>query len=582
MLFRSFLAKCFFLNYRLPQLRHQARLTSDLLVFRTPAQQHNPPISPHLTSPFPPSKPCNPSTMTANEVNDIVMRLLAAADHIRGREREEILHHVGRLSRAAVRERTAAVDEMQKLRKKIVQQSAELKRIGNASKIPTAPATHATKAFQPPTVSCSTTVYVHVKRIATDKSIQAGDPARVTDSRLQMLHSGSTPALDYGPDYGRLSRPGDLAQPARRAPASDHGSFASRGEQRLTSNGVSAAFTGQSKDHIIQEQPGFGQLNQARFLALQAGPLTTTSSDDAGGRSSPLVGPAQPAYKVTAANAEPVAPCGNNRSETLEGPGSTMQAVDQLLDEISLSQSVSAGQKRRASDGDLTAAAAAKKQMMTVATHASADATYPMAMASQAVPGVASHALVLQTQPAMSHMNALRFGQPTCTHCFQNKVPNCDGKAHCSQGSSHKCYYVLCDPATCLGAACVKIHPSQYDLQARKKSQPRRLVIGDPESLPADQWNMRGNGRVVAAMDAAAGVTQQPFVGLPAPNQGICQATQGYRNGSGLEGQGHYPFKTLEPGHQAASTRIPALKVEPARSGPMFDARGIKLESSDN
>jgi transcriptional accessory protein Tex/SPT6 len=81
--------------------------------------------------------------MAANEVNDIVMRLLAAADHIRGREREEILHHVGKLSRAAVRERTAAVDEMQKLRKKIVQQSAEFKRIENASQ--SLPATQAPK-----------------------------------------------------------------------------------------------------------------------------------------------------------------------------------------------------------------------------------------------------------------------------------------------------------------------------------------------------------------------------------------------------------------------------------------------------
>jgi hypothetical protein len=71
--------------------------------------------------------------MAANEVNDIVIRLLATADKIGGREREEILHHVGKLSRAATRERNAAIDEMQKLRKKVVQQSAELKRIENTS-----------------------------------------------------------------------------------------------------------------------------------------------------------------------------------------------------------------------------------------------------------------------------------------------------------------------------------------------------------------------------------------------------------------------------------------------------------------
>ena len=98
--------------------------------------------------------------MTANEVNDIVMHLLAAADHIRGREREEILHHVGRLSRAAVRERTAAVGEMQKLRKKIVQQSAELKRIENASRMPAAPTAQAAKANQPPKVSYCMTIHL--------------------------------------------------------------------------------------------------------------------------------------------------------------------------------------------------------------------------------------------------------------------------------------------------------------------------------------------------------------------------------------------------------------------------------------
>ena len=107
--------------------------------------------------------------MAANEVNDIVMRLMAATDQIRGREREVILHHVGRLSRAAVRERTAAVDEMQRLRKKIVQQSAELKRIETASSMPAAPAAQASKASRPPTVSSSVTF--RVESVGTDASV---------------------------------------------------------------------------------------------------------------------------------------------------------------------------------------------------------------------------------------------------------------------------------------------------------------------------------------------------------------------------------------------------------------------------
>ena len=136
------------------------------------------PHSPHLTSPFPLSRPATPSTMTANEVNDIVLRLMAAADHIRGREREEILHHVGRLSRAAVRERTAAVDEMQRLRKKIVQQSAELKRIENATGMPAAPVAQASKPSQPPTVS--STGAFHVKSVETDTSVYRAAASRAS------------------------------------------------------------------------------------------------------------------------------------------------------------------------------------------------------------------------------------------------------------------------------------------------------------------------------------------------------------------------------------------------------------------
>lgn len=86
--------------------------------------------------------PSHSTTMSTNEVNEIVVKLLAAADRVTGREqREDILHYVGRLSRAATRERTAAVDEMQNLRKRIVQQSSELRRlreVGKALQTPSA------------------------------------------------------------------------------------------------------------------------------------------------------------------------------------------------------------------------------------------------------------------------------------------------------------------------------------------------------------------------------------------------------------------------------------------------------------
>lgn len=401
------------------------------------------------------------------------------------------------------------------------------------------------------------------------------------------MNSASTPALDYGPDYGRLSRPQDLSQPSRRAAAADSEPVLSRGEQRSASKGAPAASAGQSKDSVIQEQPGFGQFNPARFLALQAGPHVTTSSDDAEGRSSPQERPAQPAYHVTAANAEPVGPRGKGQSEALGGAGSTRQAVDQLLDEIKFSQPVFAGQKRRVSDGDLTAAGAPKKQLTTVATYTAAGAIQPVAAGLGAIPGMSdtasaslsqTYSTLNDAQSALNHAAALQSGRPTCTHCFQHQVPNCNGRAHCNQSGSHKCYYVRCDPETCLGAACVKIHPSQYDLQARKSGQVRRLVIGDPGSLPAGQWDKHAHGKAVAAMGRATAVNQQPFADLPGPIQGVYHMPQGHIKGSGSAGR--LAIKGLKKGHKTAAN--PALKSGPIHFSPMFEARGIKLESSDN
>lgn len=68
--------------------------------------------------------------MATKDVNDLVVKLLGSADKVGGREGDEILSLVGRLSRAATRERTAAVHEMQNLRKTILQQDTMIKRIG--------------------------------------------------------------------------------------------------------------------------------------------------------------------------------------------------------------------------------------------------------------------------------------------------------------------------------------------------------------------------------------------------------------------------------------------------------------------
>lgn len=335
----------------------------------------------------------------------------------------------------------------------------------------------------------------------------------------------------------------------------------------------------QPQDLSIPEQPGFGHFNQARFLALQAAP---PALDNANKRSSPLSEPAQPAYGVTAANAEPVAPRGKHRNDPVESSGSARQAVDQLFNKIGMSQPLSARQKRRASDGDMAATVGIKRQQMALVPNGSTDATHPMVTRSQAVPVLPYVAPVLQTQSAVHYNIPLRFSQPTCTHCFQHRSPNCDGKAHCAQGGSHKCYYVRCDPNTCHGASCVKIHPSQYDLKARKPGEVRRLVIGDLDSLPRSQWDKHGHGRVVTAMHRGAAMDEQPFAGLPAPTQGIYQMPQRRVSGPGPGSEGRHPFNMSEAGRHAAFTRDLASTSEPAPSSPLFENRRIKVERSDN
>jgi hypothetical protein len=64
--------------------------------------------------------------MDSREVNEIVVKLLAAADKTGERE---ILHLVGRLSRAATRERSTSFDEMHHLDRKIRQLQDELRRL---------------------------------------------------------------------------------------------------------------------------------------------------------------------------------------------------------------------------------------------------------------------------------------------------------------------------------------------------------------------------------------------------------------------------------------------------------------------
>jgi hypothetical protein len=67
--------------------------------------------------------------MDSREVNEIIVKLLAAAEKISRREKDEILHLVGRLSGAATRERAKMLGEMHHLERKTKLLQDEVRRL---------------------------------------------------------------------------------------------------------------------------------------------------------------------------------------------------------------------------------------------------------------------------------------------------------------------------------------------------------------------------------------------------------------------------------------------------------------------
>jgi hypothetical protein len=71
--------------------------------------------------------------MDSRETNEIIVKLLAAVDKIGRREKDEIMHLVGRLSRATTRERETALDEMHHLERKIRLLQYEVRRLDHGN-----------------------------------------------------------------------------------------------------------------------------------------------------------------------------------------------------------------------------------------------------------------------------------------------------------------------------------------------------------------------------------------------------------------------------------------------------------------
>lgn len=255
-----------------------------------------------------------------------------------------------------------------------------------------------------------------------------------------MIHSSSAPALDYGSDYGRLSRPGgvepkgkDKVMAAITEPLVPYRSFS-----------PVASSANQSLGSTTQEHVGYGRFNTDRQLAIQATPASpgfpkTSQEDD--GRFSLSDEPAPAAKKVKAANAEPLAPRNKQRIDFAVETTSARQSATQLLNGLAKGRSVQAGQKRRASAGDADSTPLAKRQHSTA---------------------------------------------PSCTRCVMHGHADCNGKPQCNHCQGKKCIYILCSKK-CKETRCLKIHPSQYDHSKRKSGQPRRHVYLD--NVVTNTWS---------------------------------------------------------------------------------------------
>jgi hypothetical protein len=152
--------------------------------------------------------------------------------------------------------------------------------------------------------------------------------------------------------------------------------------------------------------------------------------------------------------------------------------------------------KRKAPDSTVTHAAASKKKKKNVAGE--------IQLADGTVLRLGPNVRVV-TGPHGGSKPVKHKGH-SCIQCISTDLTNCDGKAHCNNCTA-KCKYVLCELANCTGETCAKIHPWQYNLQARKSGETRRMVIYDNQTeesltLP-EKIHLRGALARVQALRAA-------------------------------------------------------------------------------
>ena len=113
----------------------------------------------------------------------------------------------------------------------------------------------------------------------------------------------------------------------------------------------------------------------------------------------------------------------------------------------------------------------------------------------------------------------------SCIGCVNMELTNCDGQAHCSNCTSSKCKYILCEIPKCTNERCVKIHHHQYNLNARKSGETRMMVIYDNQkekvlTMPEKVLLRGALARMNALRSGSTTSTSETMLQLGAPVSG--------------------------------------------------------------
>jgi hypothetical protein len=198
---------------------------------------------------------------------------------------------------------------------------------------------------------------------------------------------------------------------------------------------------GPSRQVTTQNRAEYGHFNEARLLAITAHAKNESDSGDS----------------FTNTHAQPIAP----RAKQAEIPTESLKEVH-------------AGQKRKGPCSTVTYVAASNKKKKKVAGEIQVAAGTVLRLGPN---------LRITMGPDGSSKPVEPKGY-SCIRCIDMELKDCDGEAHCNNCTGFKCKYVLCKTPNCkdTNQTCIKIHPTQYDLNARKSGETCMYVVYDNQT----------------------------------------------------------------------------------------------------